>query len=111
MELTTVEQGSAAWLAARSRRITASDFGAACGHNKYKSAKQLMKDKIWPQPPDPNDKKSAMRWGTLHEDLACDLYECYHREVLRTPGFRVRHAGLLVCAAPDDVVGLKCSYM
>jgi hypothetical protein len=27
-----------------------------------------------------------MRWGTLHEDLACDLYECYHHEVLRTPG-------------------------
>ena len=85
MELANVEQGSAAWLAARSRRITASDFGAACGHNKYKSANQLMKDKIWPKPPDPNDEKSAMRWGTLHEDLACDLYECYHREVLRTP--------------------------
>ena len=79
MELANVEQGSAAWLAARSRRITASDFGAACSHNKYKSANQLMKDKIWPKPPDPNDDKSAMRWGTLHEDLACDLGSACHR--------------------------------
>jgi hypothetical protein len=105
MDLAAIEQGSREWLQARSKRITASDFGSACKHNPYKSAVRLMKDKVWPQP----DKgpRHAMDWGTKHEDYACLLYEVYHREVLRTAGFEIQHAGLLVPPPPLDVVGLS----
>ncbi len=106
MELAELQQGSAEWLAARASRITASDFGAALGHNKYKSATALLREKIFPTP-SPPARNGPMRWGTCMEDVACSLYEVLHTQVKRTPGFVVRHAGLLVPAAPLDVVGLS----
>ena len=60
------EQGSEAWLKARSVVVTASTFGAAVGHNKYSSPFALVKEKLFETKPQ-ND---AMRYGTEHEDTA-----------------------------------------
>ena len=40
-------QRSDAWLAARKHAITASNFGAAAGHNKYCSPAECALDKLW----------------------------------------------------------------
>lgn len=40
-------QRSEAWLQARAHAITASNFGAAAGHNSYCSPEQCLVDKLW----------------------------------------------------------------
>jgi len=56
-------QRSLVWLEARKYCITASNFGAAVGHNVYMSPEQLVADKIWSC-----FKGNAMTaFGTFHE--------------------------------------------
>jgi putative phage-type endonuclease len=68
--ISAIPQGSQPWLDARKNRLTASNFGAAVGMNKYKSPNGLLKDMLW------NTFKgnAATRWGSEHEDVARDAY-------------------------------------
>jgi putative phage-type endonuclease len=68
--ISQIPQGSQPWLDARKNRLTASNFGAAVGLNRYKSPNGLLKDMLW------NTFKgnAATRWGSEHEDVARDAY-------------------------------------
>lgn len=107
-----IPQGSQAWLDARKNRITASNFGAAVGMNKYKSPKGLLKDLLW------NTFKgnAATRWGSEHEDIARDAYVARVRADIAAgeseyTSIRVEETGLHVNpdrawmgSSPDGVV-------
>lgn len=56
-------QRSPAWLAARAQAITASNFGAAAGHNKHCTPKQLALDKLWST----FRGNEYTQYGTFHE--------------------------------------------
>ena len=63
-------QRSAEWLEARRHCITASNFGAAAGNNKYMSKKALVIDKLWA-----TFKGNAYTaYGTFHENDARDSF-------------------------------------
>lgn len=64
-------QRSDAWLAARKHAITASNFGAAAGHNKYSSQADCAIDKLW------NTFKGNEYtiYGTFHESDARVTFE------------------------------------
>lgn len=68
--ISAIPQGTQPWLDARKNRLTASNFGAAVGMNRYKSPRGLVKDMLW------NTFKGnqATRWGSEHEDIARDAY-------------------------------------
>jgi hypothetical protein len=64
-------QRSTLWLEARRYCITASNFGAAVGHNSYMSPEQLVADKIWSC-----FKGNAFTaFGTFHENDASKSLE------------------------------------
>lgn len=73
--IANIPQGTQRWLDARKNRLTASNFGAAIGMNRYKSPKGLLKDMLW------NTFKGniATRWGSEHEDVARDAYLAHVR--------------------------------
>lgn len=64
------EQGSEPWLQSRVGRLTASNFGAASGVNKYTSPKALLKQMLWGE----FKGNAATRYGSAHEDIARDEY-------------------------------------
>lgn len=65
-----IPQGTEAWLVARQNRITASNFGAAIGMNRYKTPRGLLRDLLWST----FKGNAATRWGNEHEDIARDAY-------------------------------------
>jgi hypothetical protein len=72
-ELTTIEtyeQKSEEWLDARKGRLTASNFGAAVGHNKYQSPRGLVSQMLWHT----FKGNKFTQWGADHEATAFDMY-------------------------------------
>lgn len=84
------EQRSDAWKAARKWRLTGSNFGAAAGHNPYKSPEGLVVDMLWGN----FTGNAATEWGTQYEPVACAMYEARMRQ--QWPDFVVQHKGLIV---------------
>jgi hypothetical protein len=68
--LAALDQGTTEWLDARRNRLTGSNFGAAAGHNKWKSPEGLAHDMLYAT----FKGNDATRWGTAHEPVACDEY-------------------------------------
>lgn len=111
-DIANIPQGTLAWLDARKHRLTASNFGAAVGMNKYKSPRGLLKDMLW------NTFKgnAATRWGNNHEDIARDAYVAQVQHEIATgaskyTSIRVEETGLAVNperpwlgSSPDGVV-------
>lgn len=64
-------QRSLTWLEARKHCITASNFGAAAGHNKYMSPKALVLDKLW----NVFKGNAFTAYGTFHEPDASKTLE------------------------------------
>ena len=107
-----VPQGTQAWLDARKNRLTASNFGAAIGNNRYKSPNGLLRDMLW----NVFRGNAATRWGSEHEDIARDAYIArVQREIddgtSPYTSIRVEETGLFVNPArswlgssPDGVV-------
>lgn len=69
-EIERIPQGTTPWLDSRKYRLTASNFGAAIGVNRYKSPNGLLKDMLWHS----FKGNAATRWGSEHEDIARDAY-------------------------------------
>ena len=65
------EQKSEAWLNVRKKLLTASDFASVIGLNKYKSADDLLRDKLHGSTFKGNE---ATRHGEAHEDIALDKW-------------------------------------
>jgi hypothetical protein len=110
-------------------RLTGSNFGAAVGHNRFKSPAQLVHDMLYGD----FDGNDATRWGSAHEALACHEYATARRALLDRGGggggggrFEVTHSGLSVAedrpwlaVSPDGhvregdeegVVEIKCPF-
>jgi putative phage-type endonuclease len=110
--IASIPQGTEAWLNARKNRITASNFGAAIGMNKYKSPRGLLKDLLW----NTFRGNAATRWGSEHEDVAREAYVHYIQSQIREgqgpyTSIRVEETGLYVNpdrpwlgSSPDGVV-------
>ena len=89
------------WLGHRKGRLTGSTFGAAAGHNKYKSPKGLLKDLLWRT----FKGNRATRWGTDHEPVACDAYMQFKKKQLAPQlraALRKEYAGIFV----DNIVSM-----
>jgi putative phage-type endonuclease len=125
--LAALDQGSPEWLEARRNRLTGSNFGAAAGHNKWKSPAALAHDMLYST----FQGNDATRWGTAHEPIACSEYILARRAQLRkTHGddfvFEVTHSGLNIDAqdswmavspdghvrehGQDAVLEIKCPF-
>jgi hypothetical protein len=63
-------QGSREWLDARKYRLTASNFGAAAGRNRFRSPEQLVQDMLYGE----FKGNDATRWGSQMESVALDAY-------------------------------------
>ena len=63
-------QGSREWLDARKYRLTASNFGAAAGRNRFRSPEQLVQDMLYGE----FKGNEATRWGSQMESVALDAY-------------------------------------
>lgn len=69
-------QRSLEWKAARAHCLTASNFGAAVGHNPYQSPANLVKEKLWST----FKGNYATAYGTVHEDDARHEAETFVNE-------------------------------
>ena len=68
------KQRTPAWFLSRGKMLTASEMAAALGIDKYKSRKQLMKQKLRPVKIQSGD-SIACAWGNKYEDEAVAKYE------------------------------------
>ena len=107
--IATFPQKSPAWLKARKGRLTASNFGAAAGHNPYCTPRQLLKQMIWSGSFEGNE---ATRYGTNEEPVACKIYFTFLRQ--HHPDARIEHPNLLISStephlgcSPDGVVTIN----
>jgi hypothetical protein len=119
------------WKKYRQGRMTASNYGAAVGHNKYASTRSLLKNLLW----DDFKGNAATEHGTKCEPVAAQIYEKFvHLQVQQQqqqqqqqppetfvpmstdpttkPGVEFYYPGLIVCqkypwlaVSPD---GLPC---
>lgn len=98
-----IEQLTPEWFKWRGRMVTASQVASITGECPYKSAVQLLKEKVWPELRQNSD-TFATRWGQSKEDDAVLKYE-------KMTGKRVLRIGLLqhpdhewIGASPDGLV-------
>jgi putative phage-type endonuclease len=98
----TFEQKSQEWLDARKFRLTASNFGAAIGHNKYQSKKNLVTQMMWHT----FSGNEATRYGEMNEGPARDAYLQYLRKTYENYNISIEVPGLFVS---DKYPFLGCS--
>lgn len=101
-----LEQRSTGWHNSRRYRLTASNFGAAAGVNKYCSPDQLLVQMISPS----FVGNVATRYGTEQEPIACKQYleelidfNLSHREV----GLVVSQKYPFLGASPDGIISTE----
>jgi len=111
-----MEQGSPQWLHSRHGRLTASNFGAAAGHQGKAKQRDLLKQMVWPDTGGLTGFVRRMaQYGTDHEEIARQIYigdRCRGNALYDEPAkFRIFETGLLVSqthgwlgASPDFVV-------
>lgn len=97
-----IEQRTPPWFAMRGNMITASQVASVLGCCPYKSAVQLLKEKVWPELR-ANSDTFATNWGNNYEADAIQKYE-------KLTGKKVLNFGLLqhlehdwIGASPDGV--------
>ncbi len=106
----TLEQGSQEWLEARKEfALTASEFGAALGLSKYKTAERLlhMKRNGMQETFSPFAQKFILGWGQNNEINAVESFEDHTGLRTRSCGlFPVESSGgqYLFAASPDRLV-------
>lgn len=101
------EQKSQEWLDARKFRLTASNFGAALGHNKYQSKKTLVCQMLWHS----FSGNEATRYGEMNEGPARTKYLEYLKKTCPDYEITIDVPGLFVSAkypflgcSPDGLV-------
>ena len=73
LQIQSFEQGSDPWLAARQRRLGASEVAAIAGLSKYQTAQQLLDAKLG----QPQKQTAAMRRGQRVEVALIEEYKQY----------------------------------
>jgi len=101
-------QGTQEWLDARKYRLTASNFGAAAGRNRFRSPEQLVQDMLYGE----FKGNDATRWGSQMESVALDAYVARKQGEIAAGGgdkqaFRVTQSGLHVCAEAGWLAGKR----
>ena len=111
-----LEQRTPEWHAARQTLITASDFAQALGDGKFGTREQLLRKKCGYEEDKFNASAPALKWGTMFEPVANDIYgqrnkmKVFEFGLLRHP--TIPHFG----ASPDGVnecgimVEIKCPF-
>lgn len=98
------EQRTAAWLALRERRLTASAFSKALGF--FEGDRQsLWEEKVGLSPPFAGNEATA--WGTAMEPAALDAYQRFTGQDVEACMFRVKHEDpphSWLGASPDGLV-------
>jgi putative phage-type endonuclease len=90
-------QRSTEWLRARSLSITASDFGAAVGHNAHCSPEELVERKLW----ESFTGNDATAWGSHCEDFAAEAFGRWAQRCFPLPAgaTQLHHENLMKSAA------------
>lgn len=88
-------QRSTEWLRARSLSITASDFGAAAGHNAYCSPDELVERKLW----ESFKGNDATAWGSHCEDFAAEAFAHWAQRCFPGGQPQLHHENLMKSAA------------
>lgn len=88
-------QKSQAWLRARSLSITASDFGAAVGHNAYSSPDDVLEKKLW----DSFVGNDATAWGSHCEDMAAAAFLAWAKRENPDAKVMLHHENLMKSAS------------
>jgi len=123
--ISQLEQGTQPWLDARKNRLTASNFGAAAGRNRFMSPKDLAREMLYST----FKGNEATRWGNAKEPIAMDHYVSEMKEKLPAAdaaSFSVSTSGLHLCethpwlaASPDGhshisgttgLIEIKCPF-
>ena len=107
------EQRTQEWFDLRRQMITASDWGAVLGKNKYSSYKEVLKKKIKP----PKYVQSAATiWGTKYEEVATKIYERRNNVEVVEFGVIQHEEHSFLGASPDGITNegimleIKCPY-
>ena len=107
------EQRTQEWFDLRRQMITASDWGAVLGKNKYSSYKEVLKKKIKP----PKYVQSAATiWGTKYEEVATKIYERRNNVEVIEFGVIQHEEHSFLGASPDGItkegimLEIKCPY-
>jgi putative phage-type endonuclease len=95
------EQRTKEWHEMRNRMITASDFGAILGHNKYESYKKTLRKKCG------LEKKffgnEYTEWGVKYEPIATSLYEIKNETTIIEFGCIPHPTYSFLGASPDGI--------
>jgi hypothetical protein len=114
-EIAALPQGTPGWKRSRFWRLTASNFGAAAGHQGKAKRMKLLKDMVWPETAGLTGFVQRMaQYGTDHENIARYVYmtdRVQGNPNYTSKNFRIFETGLLVStshgwlgASPDFVV-------
>lgn len=101
-------QKSPAWHKARAFSLTASQYGASVGHNKYMSRPALLRNKISPH--EVKFPQEFVRWGVEHESHAEEAFELWLQGRLNTlyqidhPGLLKHHNSAWTACSPDGIL-------
>lgn len=107
------EQRTQEWFDLRRQMITASDWGAVLGKNKYSSYKEVLKKKI--KPPKYVSSEATI-WGTKYEEVATKIYERRNNVKVVEFGVIQHEEHLFLGASPDGITDegimleIKCPY-
>jgi len=94
--ISNLEQGTVEWLNSRRPngigRLTGSVFSGILGFSPYQSQQKSLKELIFPT----FKGNFLTRWGSDHEDFACDKFQACLEEKNPTKTVQVNHFGLLI---------------
>jgi putative phage-type endonuclease len=114
--LPKIDQRTPIWYETRQGLITASDFAQALGDGKFGTKEQLMKKKCGYEEEKFNASSPPLKWGTMFEPVASDIYETRNKMKLHEFGL-LKHPSIdYFGASPDGVnecgvmVEIKCPY-
>lgn len=97
-----MKAGTSEWHAARERRLTASDFGAALGLNPCCSRQKLWRSKVGIEQV---EETIHMQRGTTHESDAIFCYQVEHGVLVDEAGLVCHPAYDWLACTPDGAVG------
>jgi putative phage-type endonuclease len=116
MLIPKIEQRTPAWYDARKLVITASDFAQALGDGKFGSQDQFIKKKCGYEEEVFNASCPPLKWGTMFEPVASEVYSMRNKMVLHEFGL-LKHPSIThLAASPDGIndcgimVEIKCPF-
>lgn len=102
-------QRSDEWHKARAFSVTASQYGASVGHNRYMSRPALLRHKL--SPDSTKIPQQYIKWGIEHEEHAEQAFRCFLDKRCSDGIYTIDHPGLLkhpsrpwTACSPDGIL-------